>query len=85
MSLYLLVCSFYLTFKAFAVRHCRTLVASLLNNLFVQNIPKLLQGKTQEQAVKAFLTPPIGPLVAAIVSTYGLFASTYIGCNTDLP
>jgi hypothetical protein len=53
--------------------------------LFVQNIPKLLQGKTQEETVKAFLKPPIGSLVAAIVSTYGLFASTYIECNADLP
>ncbi|TFL06041.1 glycosyltransferase family 2 protein [Pterulicium gracile] len=59
MALYLLVCSFWLTGKAFA------------------NIPNLLKDKTTGEVIQTFFTPPVGSLIAAMVSTFGvyLFAS----------
>lgn len=54
-SLYLLICSFWLAGTAFA------------------NIPELLKDKTTAEVVKSFFTPPIGALIAAAVSTFGIY------------
>ncbi|EMD40851.1 glycosyltransferase family 2 protein [Gelatoporia subvermispora B] len=55
LAVYLLVCSFWLTVKAFA------------------NIPSLLKNMSTEQVIKTFFTPPVGALIAAMVSTYGIY------------
>jgi len=53
-SLYLLVCSFWLAGTAFA------------------NIPEMLKNKTTAAVIKSFFTPPIGALIAAAISTFGI-------------
>ncbi|KAF4566216.1 Chitin synthase, class 2 [Pleurotus pulmonarius] len=55
LSLYLLICSFWLTALAFG------------------RIPALLDGKTSSEVISAFFGPPIGPLVAALISTFGVY------------
>jgi len=55
LSMYLLVCSFWLTGRAFAA------------------IPEELKSKSSAEVVKAFFKPPIGALIAAIISTYGIY------------
>ncbi|PBK69723.1 glycosyltransferase family 2 protein [Armillaria solidipes] len=55
LSLYLLVCSFWLTGKAFS------------------NISSDLQNKSTSQVIASFFTPPIGALIAAMVSTFGIY------------
>ncbi|KII94830.1 glycosyltransferase family 2 protein [Plicaturopsis crispa FD-325 SS-3] len=55
LAVYLLVCSFWLTGKAFA------------------KIPSELRGKTIAGMLKTLLTPPVGALVAAMVSTFGIY------------
>jgi len=55
MSVYLLVCSFFLTIKSFA------------------NIPNELKNKTTTQIILTFLTPPVGALIAAMISTFGIY------------
>ncbi|KAG1779739.1 glycosyltransferase family 2 protein [Suillus placidus] len=55
LAVYLLVCSFWLTGKAFA------------------NIPTLLKNKTVPQVILTFFTPPVGALIAAMVSTFGIY------------
>jgi chitin synthase len=55
MSTYLLVCSFWLTGKAFA------------------DIPKQLENKSSSEVIASFFTPPIGALIAAMVSTFGIY------------
>ncbi|KAI0089171.1 glycosyltransferase family 2 protein [Irpex rosettiformis] len=55
LSLYLIICSFWLTGKAFA------------------NIPNLLKDKTPSQVIATFFTPPVGALIAALVSTFGIY------------
>jgi hypothetical protein len=54
-SLYLLVCSFWLAGTAFA------------------NIPEQLKDKTTAEVIKSFFTPPIGALIAAAISTFGIY------------
>jgi chitin synthase len=54
-SLYLLVCSFWLAGTAFA------------------RIPELLKNKTSAEVIKSFFTPPIGALIAAAISTFGIY------------
>lgn len=54
-SLYLLVCSFWLAGTAFA------------------RIPEMLKDKTQAEVIKSFFTPPIGALIAAAISTFGIY------------
>ncbi|TCD70431.1 Chitin synthase, class 2 [Steccherinum ochraceum] len=54
-ALYLLVCSFWLTVRAFAA------------------IPGELQGKTASQVVSIFFSSQVGALVAAMVSTFGIY------------
>ncbi|KAJ7068219.1 glycosyltransferase family 2 protein [Mycena amicta] len=56
LALYLLVCSFWLTGKAFA------------------NIPSELAHKTTSQVIATFFKPPVGALIAAMVSTFGIYA-----------
>ena len=53
--MYLLVCSFYLTVKAFA------------------NIPNLLKGLSPSEVAKTFISGPVGTLIAAAVSTFGIY------------
>ncbi|KAF8884113.1 glycosyltransferase family 2 protein [Infundibulicybe gibba] len=56
LSIYLLVCSFWLTGAAFA------------------KLPGLLEkNKSILDTFKVFLKPPVGPLVAAMVSTFGIY------------
>jgi chitin synthase len=55
LAVYLLICSFWLTGKAFA------------------NIPSELQNKTTAEVIKTFFTPPVGALIAAMVSTFGIY------------
>jgi len=55
LAVYLLICSFWLTIKAFA------------------NIPNELKNKTAEQVILTFFTPPVGALIAAMVSTFGIY------------
>jgi hypothetical protein len=54
-SLYLLICSFWLAGTAFA------------------NIPNLLKNKTQAEVIASFFKPPIGALIAAAISTFGIY------------
>ncbi|KAF7313759.1 Chitin synthase [Mycena chlorophos] len=56
LALYLIVCSFWLTGKAFA------------------NIPKQLQGESASQVIATFFKPPVGALIAAMLSTFGIYA-----------
>ncbi|KAJ7179148.1 glycosyltransferase family 2 protein [Mycena filopes] len=55
LAIYLLVCSFWLTGKAFA------------------NIPNELANKTTSQVIATFFKPPVGALIAAMVSTFGIY------------
>ncbi|KAF7320160.1 hypothetical protein MKEN_00800500 [Mycena kentingensis (nom. inval.)] len=55
LAVYLLVCSFWLTAKAF------------------MGIPKALEENKGGNVLEAFLQPPIGPLAAAILSTFGIY------------
>lgn len=55
LSVYLLVCSWALTIKAFI------------------NIPNELKNKTTAQVIETFFTPPVGALIAAMVSTFGIY------------
>ncbi|KAJ7904483.1 glycosyltransferase family 2 protein [Mycena olivaceomarginata] len=55
LALYLLVCSFWLTGKAFG------------------NIPHELANKTTSQVIATFFKPPVGALIAAMVSTFGIY------------
>jgi chitin synthase len=55
LALYLLVCSWALTIKAFS------------------NIPSELKSKTTSQVILTFFEPPVGALIAAMVSTFGIY------------
>ncbi|KZT13058.1 glycosyltransferase family 2 protein [Laetiporus sulphureus 93-53] len=55
LAVYLLVCSFALTIKAFIA------------------VPSMLKSKTAGQIVLTFFEPPVGALIAAMVSTYGIY------------
>jgi len=55
LAVYLLVCSFWLTIKAFI------------------NIPNLLKGLSTSQVIATFFEPPVGSLIAAMVSTFGIY------------
>ncbi|KAJ7507757.1 glycosyltransferase family 2 protein [Mycena galericulata] len=55
LAVYLLVCSFWLTAKAFA------------------NIPSELANKTTSEVIGTFFKPPVGALIAAMVSTFGIY------------
>jgi chitin synthase len=55
LSIYLVVCSIWLTVKAFA------------------DIPRQLAGKTSGEIALAFIKPPIGALIAAMISTFGIY------------
>jgi len=39
----------------------------------MQNVPNLLRGKTAGQVFTSLLTPPVGPLLFAIISTFGIY------------
>ncbi|KAJ7283693.1 glycosyltransferase family 2 protein [Mycena rebaudengoi] len=53
LAVYLLLCSFWLTAKAFA------------------DIPNQLANKTSSEVIATFFKPPVGALIAAMVSTFG--------------
>ncbi|EJF62799.1 glycosyltransferase family 2 protein [Dichomitus squalens LYAD-421 SS1] len=55
LSLYLLVCSFWLTIVAF------------------KTIPKQLAGLSTAKLVAKFFEPPLGALIAALLSTFGIW------------
>lgn len=43
-------------------------------NVSSQAIPELLKNKTTAQVIATFFTPPVGALIAAMVSTFGMTA-----------
>jgi len=51
-----------------------------------KNIPNELKNKTTGQVIATFFTPPVGALIAAMVSTFGiyLFASFLYVSHTQL-
>ncbi|KAI0921655.1 Chitin synthase, class 1 [Taiwanofungus camphoratus] len=55
LAVYLLVCSWALTIKAFIA------------------VPGMLKHKTTMQIVATFFEPPVGALIAAMISTYGIY------------
>ncbi|KAL5508261.1 CHS1_1 [Sanghuangporus vaninii] len=55
LSLYLIVCAFWLTINAFV------------------NIPNELKNKSVGQVVLSLIEPPVGALIAAMVSTFGIY------------
>jgi len=55
LAIYLLVCSFVLTIKAFI------------------SIPAQLAGKTASEIIIDLLKPPIGALIVAMISTFGIY------------
>jgi hypothetical protein len=56
--------------QGFRGQHC-SFDGLLLTDRAWQSVPALLKGKTESEMIKTFLQPPVGALVAAIVSTYG--------------
>lgn len=85
LSLYLLICSFWLTVKAFAVRYSHDENFAVLTG-FAQNIPEQLAGLSTSAALKAFFTGPVGALIAAMVSTFGIyFISSFLYVRRILP
>ncbi|KAF9534888.1 putativechitin synthase [Crepidotus variabilis] len=61
LAVYLIVCSIWLTVKAFST------------------IPKQLAGKSTGEIISAILSPPIGALIAAMISTFGIyFTSSFL-------
>jgi hypothetical protein len=77
LSCYLLVCSFWLTGKSFAVRIGYFLSDVWLFTRQLQNIPALLKNKTVGQVILTFFVPPVGALIAAMISTFGTSAETF--------
>lgn len=72
--MYLLVCSFALTIKAFKVGfHYTCFFQNRLSPL--QNIPNEVsfEGKTTAEIIVQFFEPPVGALIAAMISTYGIY------------
>jgi len=63
-----------ITFYAYAILAIYLLVCSfwLTANAFAA-IPKQLEGLSGGEVVGEFFKPPIGPLIAAMVSTYGIY------------
>lgn len=70
LAVYLLICSFWLTIKAFAVS-TQPFCFAHHSITFLQAIPSELQSKTTVQVILTFFTPPVGALIAAMVSTFG--------------
>jgi chitin synthase len=70
---YLIVCSFALTGQAFKVSLHDLREALLFTDHKLQNIPNQLKNKTQAQVILTFFTPPVGALIAAAVSTFGIY------------
>ena len=69
-SLYLLVCSFWLAGTAFS------------------RIPEMLKNKTSAEVIKSFFTPPIGALIAAAISTFGIYliaSCLYVRGHIQIP
>ena len=48
------------------------------------NIPDQLKNKTTMQIVETFFTPPVGSLVAAMVSTFGIYFTASFLYVSDL-
>lgn len=70
LAVYLLVCSFWLTGKAFGVRG-RCFILPIISLISLQDIPRQLEGKSTSEVILTFFTPPVGALIAAMVSTFG--------------
>lgn len=70
LAVYLLVCSFWLTGKAFGVGSCYFLLP-IIALILSQDIPRQLEGKSTSEVILTFFTPPVGALIAAMVSTFG--------------
>jgi chitin synthase len=66
--------AYAITLWVFAVLAVYLLVCSFwLTALAFSNIPNLLKNKTTLQVVATFFTPPVGALIAAMISTYGIY------------
>lgn len=84
LALYLIVCSFALAAKAFQVSFlvlCEPRFSYA--NYVGQNIPNELKNKTTAQVILTFFTPPVGALIAAMVSTFGIyFTASFLYVST---
>ena len=51
----------------------------------LQSIPDKLKDKTTSQVIASFFEPPIGALIAAIVSTFGIWLMASLLYVCDIP
>ncbi|KAF8655299.1 hypothetical protein AX16_003197 [Volvariella volvacea WC 439] len=66
--------AYAITFWVYAVLAVYLLVCSFwLTALSFQSIPELLKDKTPAEVVATFFTPPVGALIAAMISTFGIY------------
>jgi len=56
----------------------------LLTYPFVKDIPRQLKSKTSSEVVAAFFEPPIGALIAAMISTFGTYLSWHRRFYTNI-
>ena len=77
LAIYLLVCSLALTVKAFSVSSFIPWGPRRDNNTH-QNIPSELKNKTTSEVIATFFKPPVGALIAAMVSTFGIYLAASI-------
>lgn len=72
LSIYLIVCSFWLTAVAFKVVFLWLRLLCFTDVLTsTQNID--LKGKSQSEIILTFFTPPVGALIVAMISTFGIY------------
>jgi chitin synthase len=66
--------AYVLTLWVYAFLAVYLLICSFwLTIVAFMNIPSELQNKTVSQVILTFFTPPVGALIAAMVSTYGIY------------
>jgi hypothetical protein len=57
--------------QSFCSEYRFLLIILIAANALGQNIPNELKNKTSAEVIKTFFTPPVGALIAAMVSTFG--------------
>ena len=85
LAVYLLVCSFWLTALSFKVCLHSRLTRAFLELNRLQSIPDKLKDKTTSQVIASFFEPPIGALIAAILSTFGIWLIAALLYVCDIP
>ncbi|KAI0268233.1 chitin synthase [Gloeopeniophorella convolvens] len=66
--------AYAITLWVYAILAVYLLVCSItLTVKAFANIPEDLKNKTTSQVIKTFFTPPVGALIAAMVSTFGIY------------